>query len=173
LALSQLVRYRLHGDGSLPDLRAYEVAFPRFAGTSFSAAGLAAPLVEGTARRPRLPLRTLLAEATGTGLPHAALVVSCGRISLPPGSSLDLAESPGPVLLTVEAGTLEIDPRQADPTTVTTSLVPGEATIVPVGESITLRAVGAEPVIVFAVTIVPPQAGTRVVPSFPAVFSGA
>ncbi len=172
LAMSPAVRYRLHGDGSLPDLRAYEVAFPRYTGTSLSVPGLTTPPAEGTASRPKLPLRKLLAEATSTGLPHAGLVVSFGRITLPPGSPLALSAAPGPVLLTVEAGMLEIDTRQADPTTVTTTFEPGEATLIPVDEIITLQAVGTDPVVVFAVTIVPAHAGTRVVPSSHSMLSG-
>ena len=172
LAMSPVVRYRLHGDGSLPDLRAYEVAFPRYISTSLSVAGPAAPPAERTVRRPKLPLRKLLAEATSTGLPHAGLVVSFGRITLRPGSPLALGAAPGPVLLTVEAGTLEIDTRQADPTSMTTTFVPGEATIIPVDEIVTLQAIGTEPVVVFAVTIVPAHAGTRVVPSSHSMLSG-
>ena len=161
LALSPTVRYRLHGDGSLPDLRVYEAAFPRYTGMSLSGAGLATPPTEGTASRPRLPLQTLLAEATSTGLPHTGLVVSFGRITLPPGSPLALSAAPGPVLLTVEAGTLEIDTRQVDPPTATT-FAPGDATLIPIDEIITLQAVGADPVVVFAVSIVPPHARTRI-----------
>jgi hypothetical protein len=115
----------------------------------------------------------LLAEAAGTGLPHDALIASFGRITLPPGRPLALAEAPGPVLLTVEAGTLGVDQLHADPTTGATTLVPGAATIVPVGEAITLQAVGTEPVVVFAATIVPVHTGTRDVPSSHATLPGA
>jgi hypothetical protein len=108
-----------------------------------------------------LPTRELLDEAARTGLPHDALIASFGRITLPPSRALALGEAPGPVLLTVEAGSLGSDQHQADPAGPTT-VVPGAATIVPVGESVTLQAVGTEPVDVFVVTIVPAHAGTRV-----------
>ncbi len=164
LALSSVVRYRLHGDPSSPEWRAYEVAFPRFTGISSSGAGSASSTIVGTPPPSKLPTRELLAEAAQTGLPHDVLIASFGRITLPPGRALALGEAPGPVLLTVEAGTLGIDQPHADPTTGATTLVPGAATIIPVGHAITLQAVSTEPVVVFAVTIVPAHVVTHVVP---------
>jgi SnoaL-like polyketide cyclase len=172
LALSPVARYRLLGDPSQPALRAYEVAFPRFAYMGPSGPGLANSTAVGTPSPTTLPMRHLLAEAAQTGLPDDALSASFGRITLPPGEPLALGAAPGPMVLSMESGTLAIDQSQADPTTGATTLVPGAATIIPVGEVITLQPVGTEPVVVFVATIVPAHAGTRVMPSSHAMHPG-
>jgi SnoaL-like polyketide cyclase len=172
LALSPVARYRLSGDPTKAELRAYEVAFPRFAYMGPLGPGLANSTAVGTPAPTTLPTRQPLAEAAQTGLPHDVLIASFGRITLPPGRALALGEAPGPVVLSIEAGTLGIDRPQADSVPVTTRLVSGEATIIPVGEVTTLHAIGAEPVVVFAVTIVPAHAGTRVVPTSHSTLSG-
>jgi hypothetical protein len=99
LALSAVARYRLNGDPTQPELRAYEVAFPRFAYMGPSEPGLANSTAVGTPAPTTLPMRQLLAEATQTGLPHDTLIVSFGRITLPPGRALALGEAPGPSVL--------------------------------------------------------------------------
>jgi hypothetical protein len=172
LALSPVARYRLLGDPSQPPLRAYEVAFPRFAYMGPSGPELANSTAVGTPSPTTLPMRHLLTEAAQTGLPHDALIASFGRITLPPGEPLALAAAPGPVVLSMESGALGIDQPHADPTTGATTLVPGAATIIPVGEANTLQAVGTEPVVVFVATIVPAHAGTRVMPSSHTMHSG-
>jgi hypothetical protein len=172
LTLSAVARYRLHGEPSSPEWRAYEVAFPRFTGISSSGAGPANSTIVGTPPPSKLPTRELLVEAARTGLPHDALIASFGRITLPPGRALALGEAPGPVVLSIEAGTLGIDRPQADSVPVTARLVPGEATIIPVGETTTLHAISTEPVVAFTITIVPAHAGTRVVPSAHSMLSG-
>jgi hypothetical protein len=164
LALSPVARYRLLGDPSQPALRAYEVAFPRFAGMGPSGPGLANSTAVGTPSPTTLPMRHLLAESTQTGLPHDRLIVSFGRITLPPGESLALAAAPGPVLLSIELGALGIDQRRADPT-VMTRLGSRQAMIIPSGAAMTLHAIGTEPVVIFAVTIAPTHTGTRVAPT--------
>ena len=172
LTLSAAAGYRLHGDPTQPELRAYEVAFPRFAYMGPLGPGLANSTNVGTPPPSKLPTRELLAESAQTGLPRDALIASFGRITLPPGRALAVGESPGPVVFSIEAGTLGIDQRQANPTTGATTVVPGEAAIIPVGEISTLQAVGTEPVVVFVVTFVPAHAGTRVVPSSHSMLSG-
>lgn len=164
LALSPVARYRLQGDPSQPALRAYEVAFPRFASMGSSSPGLANSTAVGTPSPTTLPMRHLLAETPQTELPLDALIVSFGCITLSAGSALALAEAPGPVLLTVEEGVLGIDQRQTGSIPVTTRLAPRTATIIPSGEAMTLHAIDTEPVVVFTVTIVPAHTGTRVAP---------
>ena len=172
LALSPVVRYHLDGEPSQPALRAYEVAFPRFTGISSSGAGSANSTIVGTPPPSNLPTRELLAEAAQTGLLHDALVASFGRITLPPGRALALGEAPGPVVLSVESGTLAIDQSQPDPSTVMTRLALGQALINLRGVETTLHAVGTEPVVIFAVTIVPVHAETRIGPSSHPLLSG-
>jgi mannose-6-phosphate isomerase-like protein (cupin superfamily) len=155
LTLSPFVRYRLRSDHLQPKLRAYEVAFPRFVGTGSTGPGLANATAVGPPLPAMLPEQELLAEAAHTGLPHDALIASFGRITLLPGQPLALAEASGPVLLTTEAGTLVMERVSADAVAVATRLVPGEAMIVPCGEATTLQAVGSEPVVIFAVSILP------------------
>jgi hypothetical protein len=166
LAISPFVRYNLSGGGPAhPELLAYEVAFPRFPGAQVSGPELAGGVVVATPARSTLPTRGRLAEVADPSLPHAPLLVTFGRITLPPGTPLALSASPGPVLLTVEAGTLGIDVWHAEPAAVKTKLASGEATIIPAGEASTFQVVGTEPVVLFTTTILPAFAGTRVVPS--------
>jgi hypothetical protein len=161
LALSPLALYELRDEGTQPDLRAYEIAFPRYASTESVFPGLAGTAAVGPPSPP--PSRwEMLAAAPRANLPRAALRVTFGRITLPPGRPLALGEAPGPLLLVVESGTLGLDGRQDDLSPMTATVEPGTATLVPRDEASTLWAVGAEPVVLFAVTTLPVHAGTGV-----------
>jgi predicted ester cyclase len=114
--------------------------------------------------------RRLLASARTPELRRETLTVSFGRLTLPSGTHLALAETDGPLLLTVETGALGIEALHADPKrketdpkateTIAVRLAPGEATIVPGGAITTLQAAGDEPVSVLAVTILPSETMT-------------
>jgi hypothetical protein len=149
LVLSPSVLCLLRSDGSQPALRAYEVAFPGHWQSEPFAPGVVQPPVQP----PALPARELLAEVTDPGLPHDALRLAFGRIVLPPGNPLVLAEAAGLVLLTVEAGSLGIDGNPGESVAAWRRLAPGKSAVVRSGNAAMLQAVGAEPVVIFAVTI--------------------
>lgn len=155
LALSPLVLYELRDEAAPVDLRAYEVAFPRYADTESVFPGLA---VVGPPPPPALSPWTILAAAGRANMPPAAPSISFGRIILPPGRPLALGEAPGPLLLAVESGTLGLDARGDNLSPLTTVVEPGNATLVPRDEVSTLRAVGAEPVVIVVVTTLPIRA---------------
>jgi hypothetical protein len=64
-----------------------------------------------------------------------------------------LAEAAGLVLLTVEAGSLGIDGNPGESVAAWRRLAPGKSAVVRGGNAAMLQAVGAEPVVIFAVTI--------------------
>jgi hypothetical protein len=156
-------RYSLRHEPSQPAVLAYEVAevaSPRLrydgplqADRTSAADALATPVPALT--------QELLVDAADVDLPGDALVVSCGRVSLPPDALLALAAANGPLLLAVEAGTLRIegdDPAREADAPFATRLAAGEATVVPAGHATTLSTAGAEPVTAFVVSVLPGEA---------------
>jgi hypothetical protein len=100
-----------------------------------------------------------LAALAATGIPRGPLLVSFGRVTLPPGAPLAFAEAPGPVLLAVEAGTVGVDGSRGGPGPGSLRLPAGGATAIARGEARTLRALGDEPVVAFAATVAAAPAG--------------
>jgi quercetin dioxygenase-like cupin family protein len=85
------------------------------------------------------------------------MVVSLGRLTLPPDTALGLGSAKGQLLITVEAGTLAL--RTGSGEAVPRLVASGDGAIVPAGDAMTLRAAGNEPVVALAVTVLPDVQG--------------
>lgn len=165
LRLGSGSRYALHHNAEKAGLQAYAVSFPR--------ERYVGPLTPDRAQspeaehpdRPSPPERRVLVDSPSTELPRDPLVADFGRIELPPGTRLLLAEPAGPVLLQVEAGSLEVETFQGTGNaeeracdgawTEAKRLAAGNATLVPMGVSAALIAGSGEPLVAFAVAIMP------------------
>jgi hypothetical protein len=91
-------------------------------------------------------------------------VVAIGRATLTPGARVPAPEVPGPVLLAVESGRLELTTpagmvwvRRAvdgfNEGLALATLAVGDGALVPAGTATTWRNVGADPLVVLVVTI--------------------
>jgi predicted ester cyclase len=85
------------------------------------------------------------------------MVVSLGRLTLPPGTALSLGSAKGQLLITVKAGTLAL--RTGTGEAVPHMVASGDGAIVLAGDAMTLRAAGNEPVVALAVTVLPDVQG--------------
>jgi mannose-6-phosphate isomerase-like protein (cupin superfamily) len=116
---------------------------------------------------PLTPMTDRVTTATGAGSVHreplaaaiatdpgVSAVVAVARITVPPGESLVIDGTTGPVLVVVERGRLGVTQDGLD-----AEHAPGEAELVPPGEFATIHSTGEAPLAVLVLTATPAQSG--------------
>ena len=129
--------------------------------------GVPGPVIEG-----QEAASPIAGGVTLTAMPSGAAAVVIGRAVLAPGAVLPAHQTAGPVLLTVEAGVLELEidgdrawvtsgANGASHHTADASLVAGDGAQVPSGAGVVLRNSGADPLVVLLISIVPAEEEDR------------